>query len=164
MNGRGTVNDWPKTRRDVSSVEQKHTLQSFGCQKIKLFATFKYVTTQTIRAEKIYSHASLSTFSMFVFIGLLAIIIITVPTKKNKYFFCFLRLQNVNNAIEFYSFGLVFCKINSKVNGVQHYTYNWQHIILRRRVMHCTRSIAHTLYLIYYLYLIPRCYWLYIIF
>jgi len=36
----------------ISFVEQKHTLQSFGCQKIKLFATFKYVTTQTIRVEK----------------------------------------------------------------------------------------------------------------
>jgi len=68
----------------ISFVEQKHTLQSFGCQKIKLFATFKYVTTQTIQVEKIYSHTSLSTFSMFVFIGLLAIIIITVPTYEEK--------------------------------------------------------------------------------
>lgn len=73
----------------ISFVEQIHTLQSFGCQKIKLFATFKYVTAQTIRGKKIYSHTSLSTFSMFVFIGLLDIIIITVPTKKNKHFFLF---------------------------------------------------------------------------
>jgi len=110
----------------ISSVEQKHTLQSFGCQKIKLFATFEYVTAQTIRVEKIYSHASLSTFSMFVFIGLLAIIIKMVPTKKNKYFFCFLHLQNVNNSIEFYSFGWFSVRLMVKwmVYNITHTTDN----------------------------------------
>lgn len=47
----------------ISSVEQKHTLQSFGCQKIKLFATFKYVTTQTIRAEQ-YIHIVIDIFDV----------------------------------------------------------------------------------------------------